>query len=117
MPLVLSRHNCCYTSVINGLSFACLTFKDDELQPISWLIYAYNNVIHGFSASLFFNELEHVKRHQGFVPARNDTKFTYHTTYTPEFLNLNDLNGFWHVSNYGKDVIFDMIDLVYGQKV
>lgn len=74
------------------------------------LFYTYNTAIHGLSAYLSLKELEALNRTRGFVTAQSDAYYTYHSTYTPKFLNLNHVTGLWPSSNYGKDVIVGAVD-------
>lgn len=63
------------------------------------------------SAYLSFNEIETLKKFRGFLAAHSDDKnFMFHITFTPEYLNLNHVNGLWPISNYGEDIIIGVVD-------
>lgn len=98
-----------YVSIINSLKFASPTLMDDDESPSS-LLYTYNNVFHGFSATLTLDELEALKRYLGFISAYIDTIVRLVTTHTPNFLSLNASNSLWNASNYGKDIIIGIFD-------
>ena len=76
----------------------------------SSLLYAYDNAVHGFSASLSLQELENLKKSPGFVSAYSDKTAKLDTTHTTDFLSLNPSTGLWPASNYGEDIIIGVLD-------
>ncbi|KAJ0096450.1 hypothetical protein Patl1_27775 [Pistacia atlantica] len=63
------------------------------------MVYSYKNVIDGFTARLTKDELQILKKKNGFVLARLERKLRLHTTHTPSFLGLNSEMGVWKESN------------------
>ncbi|KAJ0048335.1 hypothetical protein Pint_15968 [Pistacia integerrima] len=74
------------------------------------MVYSYKNVIDGFAARLTEDELQILKKKNGFVSARPERKLRLHTTHTPSFLGLNSEMGVWKESNFGKGVIIGVLD-------
>lgn len=74
------------------------------------MFYSYKNVINGFAARLTEEELQILKKKNGFVSARPERKLRLHTTHTPTFLGLNPKMGVWKESNFGKGVIIGVLD-------
>ncbi|KAJ0971977.1 hypothetical protein J5N97_019936 [Dioscorea zingiberensis] len=81
-----------------------------KTRASSNLLYAYENVMHGFSAVLSSEELQVLKQMPSFLSAYKDTEVTMDTTHTYEFLSLNMGAGLWPASNYGEGVIIGVID-------
>ncbi|KAL8030033.1 hypothetical protein ABFX02_14G261500 [Erythranthe guttata] len=102
MPKAFSSHHHWYSSMLKSAKSL------DE--PESKIIYTYDNAFHGFSAVLSEDELEAVKKSQGFLSAFEDGVVTADTTHSSKFLSLNSATGLWPASNYGKDVIIGVID-------
>ncbi|KAL7085251.1 hypothetical protein ACP275_14G270800 [Erythranthe tilingii] len=102
MPKAFSSHRHWYSSMLNSAKSL------DESEPK--IIYTYDNAFHGFSAVLSEDELEAVKKSQGFLSAFEDGVVTADTTHSSKFLSLNSATGLWPASNYGKDVIIGVID-------
>ncbi|XP_077249311.1 subtilisin-like protease 4 [Tasmannia lanceolata] len=74
------------------------------------MVYSYANVISGFAVRLSKNELETMKKKDGFVSARPDRLVSLLTTHTPDFLGLHPGVGLWKDSNLGKGVIVAVLD-------
>ncbi len=109
MPKAFSSHHHWYSSIIDSFNFANLVSLDTN-QSSPLLLYNYDNAFHGFSAILSMDELETLKKSQGFILAYGDHTITLSTTHTPEFLSLNASIGQWPTTNYGKDIIIGIID-------
>ncbi|XP_031482505.1 subtilisin-like protease SBT3 [Nymphaea colorata] len=76
----------------------------------SRLLYSYNQVVNGFSASLSKAQLEQIRKSPGFLSAYQDKVLTIDTTHTFEFLGLNAESGMWPNSDYGEGIIIGVID-------
>ncbi|KAA8522319.1 hypothetical protein F0562_013320 [Nyssa sinensis] len=74
------------------------------------LIYSYQHVISGFAARLTEEEVEAIKKKDGFVSASPERMLRLQTTHTPHFLGLHQEMGVWKESNFGKGVIVGMLD-------
>ncbi|XP_027364570.1 subtilisin-like protease SBT1.9 [Abrus precatorius] len=108
MPQVYSSHHDWYDSTIHSINLA--TADHPSKQPSQKLVYTYDDAMHGFSAVLSSDELETLKKTNGFVTAYPDRSATIDTTHTFEFLSLNTPNGLWNASNFGEGVIVGLID-------
>ncbi|XWS14720.1 hypothetical protein CRYUN_Cryun35bG0032900 [Craigia yunnanensis] len=109
MPKAFSGQQSWYLGTLASLS-ANLRINTNATIPSSKLIYSYNHVIQGFSASLTPADLETLKNVPGYVSSVRDRTVKVDTTYSFKFLGLNSDTGAWPVSNFGKDVIIGMID-------
>uniref|UniRef100_A0A6N2K0M8 Uncharacterized protein n=1 Tax=Salix viminalis TaxID=40686 RepID=A0A6N2K0M8_SALVM len=58
----------------------------------------------GFAAKLKKEEARAMEKKEGFVSAWPQNVLNVKTTYTPNFLGLQQNLGFWNHSNYGKGV-------------
>ncbi|KAH7687173.1 Peptidase S8 subtilisin-related protein [Dioscorea alata] len=75
------------------------------------LIYSYNNVFGGFAARLTNEELEDMKKKDGFIHAIPDELLQLETTHSPSFLGLQTSSpGFWESSKFGRGVIIGVLD-------
>ncbi|CAM8986173.1 unnamed protein product [Rhodiola kirilowii] len=106
MPKAFISHNNWYSSTLQSMRSS----NDDRSDSLPQLIYTYDHVVHGFSASLSEQELQKLSKIQGFVSAYRDRNVTLDTTHTFQFLGLNDVSGLWPASEYGNDVIIGVID-------
>ncbi|XP_022776732.1 subtilisin-like protease SBT1.9 [Durio zibethinus] len=109
MPKAFSGQQGWYSATLASLS-TNLKANTNATIPSSRLIYSYNHVIQGFSASLTPAELEALKNAPGYVSSVRDRTVKVDTTYSFKFLGLNSDTGAWPVSNFGKDVIIGLID-------
>ncbi|CAN0840920.1 Subtilisin-like protease 3 [Linum grandiflorum] len=81
------------------------------------VVHYYRNVITGFAARLTPEEAKEMEHKEGFVSARVERSLSLHTTYTPQFLGLQQilqqknigLNR-WSSSNLGRGIIIGLID-------
>ncbi|XVE94920.1 hypothetical protein REPUB_Repub02eG0051300 [Reevesia pubescens] len=108
MPKAFSGQQSWYLATLASLS-GNFRAKTNATIP-SKLIYSYNHVIQGFSASLTPAELEALKNAPGYVSSIRDRTVNVDTTHSFKFLGLNSDTGAWPVSNFGKDVIIGVID-------
>ncbi|XVE55872.1 hypothetical protein DITRI_Ditri03aG0192100 [Diplodiscus trichospermus] len=108
MPKAFSGQPSWYLATLASLS-ANLRANNATI-PSSKLIYIYNHVIQGFSASLTPAELEALKNAPGYVSSVRDRTVKVDTTHSFQFLGLNSDTGAWPVSKFGKDVIIGVID-------
>ncbi|CAN0907429.1 Subtilisin-like protease 4 [Linum grandiflorum] len=77
------------------------------------LLYAYHEVVSGFSARLTPEEVKSMEDNNHFISARPEKSFKRHTTHSPKFLGLQQqqLGGFWSQdANFGKGVIIGVLD-------
>lgn len=74
------------------------------------LVYQYSEAIIGFAAKLTEAEVNEIAKKEGFLKAYPDRMLSLFTTHTPTFLGLEERNGFWKGSNYGKGVIIGVLD-------
>lgn len=72
--------------------------------------YSYESVFHGFLARLSPSQASRLLGIPGFLWAVPDKLLQLHTTHTPEFLGLSDLDGLSTSSDFGRDVIVGVID-------
>ncbi|KAL1564770.1 subtilisin-like protease SBT3 [Salvia divinorum] len=100
MPKAFSTHQYWYSSLLKSASI------DSEAK----LIYTYDHAFHGFSAVMSTDELQALKRSEGFVSASVSKAVTLDTTHSVNFLGLSTATGIWPASHYGKDVIIGIID-------
>ncbi|XAR70376.1 Cucumisin [Bertholletia excelsa] len=73
-------------------------------------MYSYKHVISGFAARLTEDEVEAMKKKDGFVSARPVRIYRRQTTHSPSFLGLHQEFGFWRESNFGKGIIIGVVD-------
>ncbi|KAG8374819.1 hypothetical protein BUALT_Bualt10G0035200 [Buddleja alternifolia] len=90
-------------------SFMPITTADSSDQHHK-LLYSYQNVISGFSARLTAEQIESMKKKDGFIMARPERMLHPLTTHSPYFLGLHQEIGFWKQSNFGKGVIIGVLD-------
>ncbi|KAB2023474.1 hypothetical protein ERO13_D06G018600v2 [Gossypium hirsutum] len=109
MPKAFSNQHTWYLATLSSVS-AKSKAETNPTTPFSKLIYTYNHVIQGFSASLTPAELESLKNSPGYVSSVKDRVVKVDTTHSFEFLDLNSGTGAWPVSSFGKDVIVGVID-------
>ncbi|OMP09286.1 hypothetical protein COLO4_05623 [Corchorus olitorius] len=116
MPKAFSDHQSWYSATLHSLSasFGAKTqatnSNTNTIPSNSKLIYSYDHVIHGFSASLTPAELEALRMVPGYVSCIRDRSVKVDTTRSSQFLGLNSHLGAWPMSNFGKDVIIGVVD-------
>nr|DAD21517.1 TPA_asm: hypothetical protein HUJ06_022980 [Nelumbo nucifera] len=111
MPRAFADHHSWYEATLSSIKDGGNGVATITTTKPSYLIYTYNNAIHGFAASLSPLELDLLKHLPGFVSSTLDVLLKADTTHTPDFLGLNNSNsGPWPASNYGEDVIIGLVD-------
>ncbi|GAU33621.1 hypothetical protein TSUD_360020 [Trifolium subterraneum] len=106
MPKVFLNQHSWYESTLSQIT----TNNILKSTSSSNIIYTYNNVMNGFSASLSLEEHEALKISPGYISSIPDLPVKLHTTHSPQFLGLNPYKGAWPASDFGKDVIIGVID-------
>ncbi|KAL1319676.1 hypothetical protein HN51_064471 [Arachis hypogaea] len=80
------------------------------------LLYSYETAYNGFAASLSKDQAQLLRRSDSVLAVYEDTRYTLHTTRTPEFLGLQKASNLWeghtiqdldHASN---DIIIGILD-------
>ncbi|CAI9102294.1 OLC1v1000537C1 [Oldenlandia corymbosa var. corymbosa] len=74
------------------------------------ILHVYENVFHGFSASLTPAQAAEFRQHPAILAAFEDRRRHLHTTRSPQFLGLRNQRGLWSESDYGSDVIIGVFD-------
>ncbi|CAL1375611.1 unnamed protein product [Linum trigynum] len=74
------------------------------------IVHSYRNVITGFAAKLTPQEAKAMEQKEGFISARVERPVSFHTTFSPKFLGLQQNEGAWKSTHYGKGVIIGLID-------
>ncbi|XP_042455609.1 subtilisin-like protease 4 [Zingiber officinale] len=75
------------------------------------LLHSYSDVFSGFAATLTEEELQAMRKKNGFVRAFPDRVLRVMTTHTPDFLGLKvGSKGLWNDSNLGSGVIIGVLD-------
>ncbi|KAK6162432.1 hypothetical protein DH2020_002273 [Rehmannia glutinosa] len=103
-----------YEQIIESINVSSAV--EDEEQPDHQqtshpkLLYAYENVISGFSAKLSKQHLKSIRKVDGFLSATKDELLTLHTTHSPHFLGLQEKKGLWDAKNLASDVIIGVVD-------
>jgi len=96
-----------FKSVIDFISEAS---NEEEEEGDPQLLYVYETSLFGFAAQLSDKQLEYLNQVDGFVAALPDELLTLHTTYSPQFLGLQEGKGLWSASNLASDVIIGVLD-------
>ncbi|KAG9137660.1 hypothetical protein Leryth_011400 [Lithospermum erythrorhizon] len=101
-PPLFTTHKSWYSSIVNSLSPL-------SNQP-SRILYTYEHVAHGFSATLTTSQATILTRIPGIISVIPDQIQHLHTTRTPRFLGLADSYGIWPNSDYADDVVVGVLD-------
>lgn len=84
-------------------------YTSEFAEPTN-ILHVYDNVFHGFSASLSPSQAASVLKHPSILAAFEDRRRQLHTTRSPQFLGLRNQRGLWSESDYGSDVIVGVFD-------
>ncbi|XAR61950.1 Cucumisin [Bertholletia excelsa] len=90
-----------------------LQWYDSSLTSVSdsaYIIYTYNEVIHGFSARLTAGEAESLEAQPGVLAVAEEVVYELHTTHSPEFLGLDSLDSLLPDSGSMSDVVVGVLD-------
>uniref|UniRef100_A0A5B7A834 Putative subtilisin-like protease n=1 Tax=Davidia involucrata TaxID=16924 RepID=A0A5B7A834_DAVIN len=98
MPASFNDHSQWYESSLKSVS------------DTAAMLYAYNNVIHGYSARLTVEEAESLEGQLGILSVLEEMKYELHTTRTPEFLGLSKSEALFPESNSVSEVIVGVLD-------
>ncbi|MBA0775706.1 hypothetical protein Gotri_010821 [Gossypium trilobum] len=93
MPKAFAGRQSWYLATLSSLS-ANLRANTNSTIPTAELLYSYNHVIQGFSASLTLAQLEALKNSRGYVSSIRDKTVKLDTTYSFKFLGLSSDAGF-----------------------
>jgi subtilisin family serine protease len=75
------------------------------------MLYAYDTVLHGFSARLTAAEARDLACAEGVLAVNPETRYELHTTRTPEFLGIaGDAQGLFPQSGTAGDVVVGVLD-------
>lgn len=86
---------------------------DSALKTVSDsgnMLYAYTDVIHGFSARLTADEAKSLESHPGVLSLLEEVKYELHTTRTPQFLGLDASQSLFPDSTTASDVVVGVLD-------
>ncbi|KAL7207908.1 hypothetical protein ACSBR1_029789 [Camellia fascicularis] len=86
---------------------------DSSLKSVSAsadMLYAYNDIIHGFSARLTAEEAKSLEGQTGILSVLEEVKYELHTTRTPQFLGLNASEALAPDSSAVSDVVVGVLD-------
>lgn len=90
-----------------------LHWYDSSLRSVSdtaEMIYAYNNVVHGFSTRLTADEAQRLEAQPGILAVVPEMRYELHTTRTPQFLGLDKNANLYPESNSVSEVIIGVLD-------
>ncbi|KAK1549142.1 hypothetical protein Q3G72_030907 [Acer saccharum] len=101
-PASFLTHESWHQSIVNSL----LSTADDR----EMLLYSYNHVMHGFSASLTPSQLSAIEKSQAHLATYLESFGKLFTTYSPKFLGLQHESGLWPAASFGEGVIIRIVD-------
>ncbi|KAJ8763281.1 hypothetical protein K2173_026182 [Erythroxylum novogranatense] len=112
MPKAYSGKHGWFFAILSSVLDDSSSRSSTSLSTISSskLLYSYDHVINGFSASLTPSELEALKGSPGYISSIKDLPVKKDTTHSTKFLGLTPNSGAWKVSNFGEDVIIGVVD-------
>ncbi|XP_022133038.1 subtilisin-like protease SBT1.7, partial [Momordica charantia] len=90
-----------------------LHWYDSSLKSVSdtaEMIYAYNNVVHGFSTRLTPEEARRLESRPEILAVVPEMRYELHTTRTPQFLGLDKNADLYPESNSASEVIIGVLD-------
>ncbi|XP_019193183.1 PREDICTED: subtilisin-like protease SBT1.4 [Ipomoea nil] len=105
-PQLFSTHHDWYSSIIHTLSPLSNHSRSSEL------LYTYEHVAHGFSASLTPSQASELENVPGVISVLRDDLLELQTTRTPQFLGLSSsaASSLWPSSDYGAEIIVGVLD-------
>lgn len=98
MPAVFNDHFQWYGSSLKSVSNS------------ADILYAYNNVIHGFSTRLTAKEFKMLAKQHGVLSVIPEVRYELHTTRTPEFLGLGKSEALFPASDKASEVVVGVLD-------
>ncbi|CAL5401126.1 unnamed protein product [Camellia sinensis] len=99
-----------YESIMDSITKFSTQEEEQQETSSPQLLYVYQTAISGFAAKLSIDQLESLKKIDGFLSAMPDEMLTLHTTRSPQFLGLKSGRGLWNAPNLASDVIIGVID-------
>ncbi|KAK1578029.1 hypothetical protein Q3G72_027008 [Acer saccharum] len=93
-PASFLTHESWHQSIVNSL----LSTADDR----EMLLYSYNHVMHGFSASLTPSQLSAIEKSPAHLATYPESFGKLFTTYSPKFLGLQRKSGLWPAASFGE---------------
>ncbi|KAL2477918.1 Subtilisin-like protease SBT1.1 [Forsythia ovata] len=101
-----------YNAIIESLTESSSHDKAERGRQTSppELLYVYETVLSGFSAKLSEQQLESLRKMDGFLSATADEMLQLHTTHSPQFLGLKQGSGLWNAQNLASDIIIGIVD-------
>ncbi|KAK1578604.1 hypothetical protein Q3G72_031561 [Acer saccharum] len=91
-PASFLTHESWHQSIVNSL----LSTADDR----EMLLYSYNHVMHGFSASLTPSQLSTIEKSPAHLATYPESFGKLFTTYSPKFLGLQRKSGLWPAASF-----------------
>lgn len=74
------------------------------------MLYAYDTVLHGFSARLTAREARDMAAMDGVLAVNPEARYELHTTRTPEFLGIAGNDGLFPQSGTAGDIVVGVLD-------
>ncbi|KAG9147152.1 hypothetical protein Leryth_005376 [Lithospermum erythrorhizon] len=74
------------------------------------MLYSYNNVIHGYSTKLAAEEADILRNQPEVIYVQEDVVYNLHTTRTPDFLRLEQIEEAFPLSKKMSDVVIGVLD-------
>lgn len=106
----LGKSTSWYEAILNTITKSSATQEEEEENSTPQLLYIYETAISGLAVKLSPNQLESLKKIDGFISAAPDEMLSLHTTHSPNFLGLKAGKGLWGAPNLATDVIIGIVD-------
>lgn len=87
-----------------------------SLSSSAKLLYTYTTAYHGFAASLSLQEAQQLRQSDSVIDIQEESVYTLHTTWTPEFLGLDRGLDLWagytfqELNKASQDIIIGVLD-------
>ncbi|EFJ23057.1 hypothetical protein SELMODRAFT_416154 [Selaginella moellendorffii] len=108
MPAIFRTHESWYESTLAAASGI------HAAAPAAEFIHIYNTAMHGFAAKMSARQAAALESAPGFIHMFPDSAKKLHTTYSPQFLHLEQSNHapslLWKDSTYGSEAIVGIFD-------